>query len=579
MSNAVTSLRVPPQVTSLSHLLQYRAQQHPDGGITYLPAGEGEERPLTYAALDLGARRLAQRLTSVAQPGERALLLYGEGVEIATAFFGALYAGLVTVPVSPPRPNQPHDEVRGLAEDAGVTLVLTEQRLEPLAAALFAGTGVQVMVTDQPDDGEDSSTFVPVAVAPSALASLLYTSGSTRRPRGVMLSHGHLMSRLIATDAIPSLNSAFDGPTVSWMPLQHIWGLTAALLQPMYRDLPAIVMPTSAVMQKPVRWLRAISHYRAVSSGAPNFAFQACLDAVSDEDCAGLDLSTWQLAPLGAETIRADTLEQFAARFAPYGFTRHAFRTAYGMSEGMATFDLEVEGDKPRRFLADRTALEADRVQPAADAAAAQELVSCGAPMPGQEIVIVDPEQFMPLGEGRVGEVWNRGPLVADGYWNQPEQTEQTFRGHLAGGDGPYLRTGDLGFMHGGELFIIGRLKDMLIIRGKNLYAVDLEHTAEQAHPALLPAASAAFSVPVGREEQLVLVHEVRPDLHVDVNEVAAAVRRRIGDVHQLPVHAVVLVASGSVPRTHTGKLQRYRCREAYLASVAPPAPTPAAAR
>ncbi|GGR20814.1 hypothetical protein GCM10008957_36500 [Deinococcus ruber] len=384
-----------------------------------------------------------------------------------------------------------------------------------------------------------------------------------------MLSHGHLIRRLAAlADAVSDLEYLTDGPTVSWMPLYHIWGLGAAVLQPMYLNIDAIVLPTSTVIERPVRWLRAISRYRATSSGGPNFAFQACVDAVSVEEARTLDLRCWQIAPLGAETIRLETLDQFATRYEAVGFQRRAFAITYGLSEGMATVDARQTPDKPVYVRVDPTALEEGRVVNSSSAQAGQAIVSCGLPIPGQQVKIVDPEQKSELEEDRVGEIWLGGSLVADGYWNQAEQTEEVFHAQLSSGQGPFLRTGDLGFIHQGELYVTGRLKDMLIIHGKNLYAVDLEHTAEQAHPALVPTASIAFSVQVALEEQLVLVLEIRPEYETaNVAEITAAVRRRIGDRFQLPVHAVVLVESGSLPRTQTGKLQRQRGRELYLSS------------
>lgn len=563
--------------TTLNDMLLHRASSDPDQGITYLPQGEGDEEHLSFSRLDLEARRIGRALSEISRPGDRIVLLFGEGTDVILAFFGALYAGLVTLPVAPPRPNQPKEDLLALLSDAEATLVLTTRQMHPLLTAAVGEASMTIRLLEdlQMSGSDDPASWVPVAVAPSDLATLLYTSGSTSRPRGVILSHGHLTTRLQALSRIERAGEDLLGElTVSWMPLFHVWGLLGAVLQPMYMNRRTVVLPTSAVIARPIRWLRAISHYRAAGSGAPNFAFQACLDSVSAEERAGLDLSCWKVAPLGAETIRADTLRQFADRYASSGFSSRAFCTAYGMSEGLATFDTSTAEHKPICLVVERKALEEDRVVIAAEgewpAAQLQTLVSCGPPMTGQRLLIVDPGTLIPLADHMVGEIWNSGPLISDGYWRQPEQTARTFQARLASGEGPFLRTGDLGFLHAGELYVTGRLKDMLIIRGKNIYAVDLEQAAEQAHLALLPAASAAFSVPVGQEEGLVLVHEVRPEYaDLDVGEVSAAIRRHIGNVHQLPVHAVVLIESGTLPRTQTGKLQRYRCREQYLAAVA----------
>lgn len=557
----------PPPWSTLVDLLVDRARTTPEHGLIYLADGETQEIELSHQMLHEQAQRLAAQLQQRFNPGARAILLFGEGIDIIPTFFGVLYAGLVAVPLIPPRPGQPTDDLVALMTDAQPSVLLTTtgfgQYLKPLLDASGIAGDLPVIFTDAPapDSGPDWS---PPAITGASLAALLYTSGSTSLPRGVMLTHQHLLSRLGGlAEFMASVDTS--GATVNWLPMQHLMGLLGSVLQPMYMEIQAVVLPTSKVIERPVRWLQAMTRFRAGSSGAPNFAFQMCVDRIEPHDRQGLDLSAWKIALLSTEAIRSETLDGFAQTYAPLGFRRSAYFTAYGLSEGAATLDVQAGSLKPITLSVDAEALEKGQVR-MDPSGAGRVLVGCGQPMPGQEIAIVDPDTCRPCGEDQIGEIWIRGPLVADGYWHQPEATALTFQAHLSGGEGPYLRSGDLGFFHGGELYVAGRLKEMLIVRGKNLYAVDLERAAETAHPALLPASSAAFSIPVEGEEQLVLVHEVRPDqTGIDVEEVASAVRRLIGERYLLPVHSVVLVEAGSIPRTETGKIRRLHARTLFL--------------
>ncbi|AWN22233.1 AMP-dependent synthetase [Deinococcus irradiatisoli] len=555
----------PPHWPTLLDLLRDRATMVPNQGLIYLADGEAQEIQLSYQTLHGQAQLLAAQLQQRFKPGDRAILIFGEGLEIIPAFFGVIYAGLVAVPLMPPRPGQPADDLLALMADAQASLILTTTDVSHfLQSVLGASNGsLPIIATDAPVPG-DLPLWTRPDLSAESLAALLYTSGSTSLPRGVMMTHRHIMRRLGGlADLMASVDTS--GATVNWLPLQHLMGLFGSVLQPMYMDIQAVVLPTSKVIERPVRWLQAMSRFRAGSSGAPNFAFQMCVDRVNPQERQDLDLSHWKLAILSTEAIRTETLDQFAQTYTPFGFRRSAYYTAYGLSESAGTFDIQQRPIRPSTLSLDPEALEKDQVR-VHTSGAGLILVGCGMPMPGQEIVIVDPETLQPCENDRVGEIWIRGPQVADGYWHQPEATAQTFQAFLSTGEGPYLRSGDLGFFYDQELYIAGRLKEMLIVRGKNLYAVDLERTAEAAHPALLPASSAAFSIPVDGEEQLVLIHEVRPDqTEVDVEDVASAVRRLIGERHLLPVHSVVLVEAGSIPRTDTGKIRRAYARSLFL--------------
>jgi acyl transferase domain-containing protein len=354
---------------------------------------------------------------------------------------------------------------------------------------------------------------------------------------------------------------------VSWLPLFHDMGLIGNVLQALYVGVPCILMAPAAFLQQPLRWLQAISHYRATTSGAPNFAYDLCVSKITPEQRASLDLSSWTVAFNGAEPVRADTLDRFTTAFAPCGFRREAFYPCYGMAEATLFVSGGLPSDPPLLYQVDRVALEQNRVIAATDEQA-RTLVSCGRSWLDQQLVIVDPESRSACPPGQVGEIWVAGPSVAQGYWNRPEQTQETFQAYLADGHaGPFLRTGDLGHLQDGELFITGRLKDLMIIRGRNHHPQDIELTVEQSHPALRAGCGAAFAIEIEGSEQLVVAQEVRRDQlrKLDTEDVIGAIRQAIAEQHELQVHTVLLLKTNSIPRTSSGKIQRHACRAGFL--------------
>jgi len=329
-------------------------------------------------------------------------------------------------------------------------------------------------------------------------------------------------------------------------------------------------MAPTAFFQRPIRWLQAISRYRGTTSGGPNFAYDLCIRKITPEQRASLDLSSWDVAFNGAEPVRAETLERFARLFAPCGFRREAFYPCYGLAEATLFATGGLKKAPPVLYTVQRAELERHRVVPASPGeAGAQTLVSNGRPWPGHRVVIVDPESRERCAEGQVGEIWLAGPSIAQGYWQRPAETAATFGGYLAtSGEGPFLCTGDLGFVQGGELYVTGRQKDLIIIKGINRYPQEIEQTVERSHGGLRPNAGAAFAVDVGNEERLVVVQEweghQRPDEGV-VQAVAGAIREAVFAEHEIQVYAVVLIKQGSIPKTSSGKIQRQACRQAYL--------------
>jgi amino acid adenylation domain-containing protein len=556
---------------TLASLLRGRAGERPGRvAFTFLADGEAEGERLTYGELDRRARTIAAALRESLAPGDRALLLYPPGLELIAAFFGCLYAGVIAVPAYPPRLNdRSQGRLRAVARDAEPLAALTTASILAAASALPIPelAAVRWIATDSFEGavlgGSEADLPEP---DPESVAFLQYTSGSTSTPKGVMVTHANLIHNEWM------IGEAFrqdeDTVVVGWLPLYHDMGLIGNVLQPLWAGGTSVLMSPVAFLQKPLRWLEAIHRYRGTTSGGPNFAYELCVRRIAEEQRAGLDLSSWRVAYNGAEPVRAETLERFAAAFAPQGFRPEAFYPCYGLAEATLFVSGGEAGTVPPVARLDAAALEAHeaRAAPPEDTEEARRLVSCGHAWAGQRIVVADPETGSELPAGRIGEIWIAGPSVARGYWRNPEATERDFAARLESGEGPFLRTGDLGFLRDGELYVTGRLKDLIIIRGRNHYPQDLELTAERSHPDLRPGSGAAFSVEVGGEERLVLVQEVERRRRDGFEEVAEAVRGAVAREHEVQVHEVVLVRVGSVPKTSSGKIQRSACRSLYLA-------------
>ncbi len=558
---------------NLVALLRARAFQQSNEVIYTLLNEEGDEADqVAFAELDRRARVIGAELQQVSTPGERALLLYPPGLDYIAAFFGCLYAGVVAVPAYPPRPNRPMPRLQAIMAEAQISVALTlttvYASLAQRAEYLPELTTLRWISTDSLEPGLADGWREP-AVDRNTLAFLQYTSGSTSKPKGVMVSHGNLLYNLSLIRRCFGVESASRG--VSWLPPYHDMGLIGGLLQPLYSGAATMMMAPVAFLQSPFRWLQAISRYRATINGGPNFAYELCATKITPEQRATLDLSHWEVAFTGAEPIRADTLDHFVAAFAPCGFRREAFYPCYGLAEATLIASGGLKSTLPviRSFAAEALAHDEAQEIPAGTEGA-RAFVGCGQNLPRQKIVIADPQTLKQRPPGRVGEIWLAGPSIAQGYWNRAEETEITFRAHLADtGEGPFLRTGDLGFLHAGDLFIAGRIKDLIIIRGRNHYPQDIELTVEQCHPALQPSAGAAFSIDAAGEERLVVVQELtRQGRRADVDQVTQTIRQAVADQHEAQVYAIVLLKPGAIPRTSSGKIQRHACRASFLAET-----------
>jgi acyl-CoA synthetase (AMP-forming)/AMP-acid ligase II len=553
-------------------LLRFRAAVQPDDrAYTFLRDGESEGTVLTYGDLDRRSRAIAADLHDRVPPGARALLLYPPGLDFIAAFFGCLYAQVIAVPAHPPhaeRSNRSFARLAAIATDADPAAVLTTgeilsrwprdaSRLPRPLSATDADTwtsGLTWLATDTVPDNVAEAWRDPGADR-RTLALLQYTSGSTASPKGVMVSHGNLLHNLAYAFHLEENHAS--SVFVSWLPVLHDMGLIEGVLQPAFSGCPAYLMAPVAFLQRPARWLEAISRYRATRSGGPNFAYDLSVRKISREERAGLDLRTWRAAYNGAEPIRRDTLDAFASTFADRGFRPSAFRPCYGLAEATLVVTSGHWDATPPR-----------------ETSPASRPVSCGAPAFGARVAIVYPNTGHRAESGEVGEIWVASPSVAQGYWNRPEESARTFHAHTSDGDGPFLRTGDLGFVDEGELYVTGRLKEVLIVRGCKHYPQDLEHTAQRQHPMIHPGGAAAVGLGSGPSgDRIALVAEVDTEQLAKpraADVVIAAIRLAVAEQHGVQLHAVVLVAPRTIPKTTSGKLQRLKCRDAFLAGTMP---------
>ncbi|MCA9231127.1 MAG: AMP-binding protein, partial [Planctomycetales bacterium] len=557
--------------SNLIELLQHRAlHQGNDPGFRFLVDGESQAIEWTYAEVDRRARAIAASLQSMDLEGERALLLYPSGLDFVAAFFGCLYAGVTAVPAYPPRRNRNMARIDAIANDAQAKIALTTyevlQRVQTMIGDTPALQQIRWRATDQWDEDLSDSWRRP-DVHGETLAFLQYTSGSTGTPKGVMLSHANLMhnSAMISY----AFEHTRSGSGCFWLPLYHDMGLIGGILQPLYMGKSNTLVSPTHFLQKPVRWLKLLSQTGATISGGPNFAYDLCVEKITAEQKTTLDLSRWSLAFNGAEPVRADTIDRFSKAFAECGFRREAFYPCYGLAEATLIVTGGYKQSPPTIRSYEIEGLENHKViesEPGAEGS--RELVGSGGNLLDQHIVIADPETFEPFGDDRVGEIWVSGPSVARGYWQRDELNKEVFQARLSDGRGPFLRTGDLGFLHDGELFVTGRLKDLIILRGVNHYPQDIEQTVQSAHRHVKDAAGAAIVVGAEGNEQLVIVQETVRLRGLNYREIVDAIRKQVATEHELAVSAIVLIKARSIPKTSSGKIQRHACRDGYLAGT-----------
>jgi acyl-CoA synthetase (AMP-forming)/AMP-acid ligase II len=545
---------------SLIDLVREQSATQPDAvAFTFLDDGEREGTSLTWSQLERRSRAIAAAVQRRIEPRTRVLVIFPPSIDFVPAFLGVLQAGAIGVPAYPPsggRADRTIERLRGMIADAGVSLVVGPTNLcDPVRALAAVLPDECVLPWIDPASLSDdlAEEWRNPHLTSTSLAFLQYTSGSTSAPRGVMVTHANLLHNLGETHRGGRYSR--DSVSVSWLPVNHDMGLINGVLQPVFSGCRAYLMAPAAFLQRPARWLQAISRYGATHSGGPNFAYDLCARRISESDASSLDLSSWSVAYNGSEPVRRATLERFQSRFGVRGFKWEAISPAYGLAE---------------------STLLATSVPPGVSPSFRGDSVASGVLHESAgRILIVDPVTRRPVADDVVGEIWVSGRSVAAGYWNRPAQTAEIFAAFTADGRGPWLRTGDLGFIDGGRLFVSGRLKDLLIVRGVKHHPQDIELTVESAHAAVRAGCCAAVAVQVDGEEQVAIVAEIdsrdrRAD-GADLDQVLIAIRVAVAPSHRVPLHSVSLVRAGTLPKTTSGKLQRFLCREALAGGTLQP--------
>lgn len=554
---------------NLPTALAHQAEARPDDlAYTFLPRGEGDGERITYAELDRRSRAIASRLAERKLAGQRALLLFPSGLEFVEAFYACLYAGVVAVPAPVPdtgRVESVVNRVQSICEDMSPAAVVVPASVAARKDRFGDGES-KVAALPWLDAGELATSgdaeWSPEPVRDDQLAMLQYTSGSTAAPKGVMLAHSHLRAQ--CDYLVDVFKSGPETVMASWTPLFHDMGLFITVLHPLYVGGHSVLMPPMAFLQRPHRWMKAMSDYRATVTGGPNFAYELCARKTTDEDLAELDLSSWDYGFTSAEPIRAETVDRFTARFAPVGLGPNVMSSAFGLAEAACGVTGGTNASPLRELVLDGDALQrGDVVEVELGSPRSRRFVGSGHPVM-HEVLIVDPDTHEDVPERTIGEIWVAGPCVADGYWERDDATRETFGARLAGADeGSYLRTGDLGFLDGDQLYVTSRKKDLIVIRGRNLFPQDVELTAETQVAAVRPGCSAAFAIEIDDEERLGMVCEVRPDDGVDLDEVVREVRAAVVAEHGVQPAVVALIEPKAILKTSSGKIQRQSCRDA----------------
>lgn len=552
---------------TIPDLLDFWRQSRPhERAYIFLDKNGDPYSELTYAELDDKSATVAAALQERVAPGKRAILMYPSGPDFITAFMGCLRAGVIAVPVRAPHPARPARtlaQLPGIVEDAAPDAVLAISELADQSHVLIEEmprlARCQWIATDRLA-ATGNSVLKPFRPSAETIALLQYTSGSTDAPKGVMVSYGNLISNLASIYRCEENDAT--SVSLTWLPHYHDMGLVESMLQPFYGGYLCYQLAPMSFLRRPLTWLECISRYGATNSGAPNFAYDLCVDRMACEPADRLDLSKWRVAYNGAEPVRSSTLRRFHDCFQNHGFRWKAFYPVYGLAEATLVVSSGRQSTPPVILEVDSQALGQDQLVTSQTSRSSNvRLVSCGQLAPSTDVAIVDPRTFRRRAEGDVGEIWVRGPGVTRGYWNRPSLSRRTFEARISGsGNGPYLRTGDLGLVRDGELFVTGRLKDVIIIRGRKHYAQDIESTVGKSHASV--RASASFPICVDDTEQLVIVAEIQRSA---TDPIISAIRQSVAERHEIDVACIVLAAPGRIPRTTSGKVRRRWCRDRWL--------------
>lgn len=564
------------EFTNYIDLLRWRAETHPQKDVFhFLENGETISKSLTYQAIDFQARLIAAELQKQNLINQRVLLIYPPGIEFICAFLGCLYAKVIAVPAYPPEMNRlAHtlQRVQSIIQDSKTNVILTTKELLSMAQALMQQSQnkqLSLLNWITSDDLPESLASEWVFNQPSKddLAFLQYTSGSTGKPKGVMISHQNLLynEKMIET-AVGFEEHGMIG--ASWLPLYHDMGLVGYVLHTIYNGGCTYLMSPIDFLKKPIRWLNLFKKYKANTAAAPNFAYDLCASKITKEQKSSLDLSSWNIALNGAEPVNPQTLERFYHAFKSSGLKRSAIFPSYGMAETAVFIAGPAPNQRGKTLLIDKASMNLNQVKLIEKSEKSTQVVSCGQTWLEQEILIVNPQTLEPNNEDQIGEIWIKGPHVAKGYWQQEELSKATFQAFTKNQKGPYLRTGDLGFLNNKQLYITGRIKDLIILRGRNIYPQDIEREVEKlklSHQEIRPGCGAAFTIDIDNNEQLVIFQEISNQKNPETfPKIIESIIQTIHQHFEIPVKSIVLLKAGSIPKTSSGKIMRSACKHSF---------------
>ncbi|MCL6604778.1 MAG: fatty acyl-AMP ligase [Paenibacillus sp.] len=550
------------ELKTVVDLLNERSHSTPDR-IAFTYKDGDTESQLTYRELTIRSKKIAATIGMIAKPGDRVALLHASGLEFIVSFFACLYSRTVVVPLEMPKPSESLTRAQHAVRATGAQVILTSRKVLDYVSSLLEEEEELALIDWITVDELNEVPFIYQDADKHEAAFIQFTSGTTSQSKGVILTHDNLLHNVENVYHKFALSAQDIG--VIWLPLYHNLGLIGGVLAPLYAGFPVHLVSPQEILRRPALWLEMITSKKATVSGAPNFAFDLCLAHVKPEDSGNIDLSSWELAFCGGEPVRSRTIEGFVRKFSPYGFQRNIFYPCFGLAESTLIVSGGVRASEPVILHCDPESLEQNHVTVVPESPKSRALVSCGSPVPDQDILIVDTGTKSELPENVIGEIWLRSRSIAKGYLNDKLRTDETFEHVLANGDGGYMRTGDTGFLRDGNLFLVGRIKNLLIIRGKNFYANDLEAYIQSFHSDFL--AGAVFSIESEDEERVVVLQEVDGELSGSEHEsIIRNIRQGLASNYGFSPHDVVLVAANSLAKTVSGKIKHYECKIAYIA-------------
>ncbi|MFE4118744.1 MULTISPECIES: fatty acyl-AMP ligase [Priestia] len=565
--------------SSMIDLLSHKVMIHPEKVVyTFLSNDNQDETNITYQELHMYAKQIAAYLQHLGLEGQRALLMYPSGIDYVKAFLGCIYANVIPVPVYPPGLSRNMERLKAIMDDSATNIILTTTQLHSKISFHFSDELSNMNLKWIPIDDisyDYRDQWSQPKVDKESLAFLQYTSGSTSSPKGVMVTHGNILHNEAMIKAACQHNE--DTVMLGWLPMYHDMGLIGNILQPLYLGAKCVFMSPMDFLQKPFRWLSAISKYKATISGGPNFAYDLCLKKITDEQKVQLDLSSWEVAFNGAEPVRYETIQKFAQAFKDCGFKLNQFFPCYGMAEATLFITGNEKLTKPvSKGFCKESLLENKAIERPINSEDSVKLIGCGMTWLNQKVEIVNTDSLSKCASNEIGEIWVKGDSIAKGYFGRKQETNYAFNNIVKDtNENGFLRTGDLGFFHEGQLFVTGRLKDVIVLRGKNHYPQDIELTVEKADQAIISGASAAFSVDINGEEKLIIVAEIerkyRPRPHKErelkgyLDSVLRNIRQQVMEEHEVQPYTIYLLKTSSIPKTSSGKIQRSACKNAYL--------------